>query len=261
MTRNYSCWQNLIMHDLRVTWSWACLNFCRVMARKLGDVRFNFCFRPQTPKYCPVIIRNKRKFFGKVRIWQNYTLLSSDVYVDLSDLTITLSRHDVRKLQKNSCKPDLLDTQKSWLDCEHVVITINQPSHLKNAFFYDVDVNRESLGCPEDFGTKFEIFRAKKSMLNFLFCVMNWLWISYAKASWWPQAADCLKGRPRKKICRYIWLVEKRILPLLYRSHLLWTELWGIFLAPTKKNLFSKALVTKLFVSPRGDSTAVIVHE
>ena len=156
---------------------------------------------------------------------------------------------------------NLLDTQKSWLDCEHAVITINQPSHLKNAFFYDVDVNRESLGCPEHFGTKFEIFRAKKSMLNFLFCVMNWLWISYAKASWWPQAADCLKGRPRKKICRYIWLVEKRILPLLYRSHLLWTELWGIFLAPTKKILFSKALVTKLFVSPRGDSTAVIVHE
>ena len=43
------------------------------------------------------------------------------------------------------------------------MITINRRNQLKNASFLDFEVDRESLECSEHFGTKFEIFRAKKS--------------------------------------------------------------------------------------------------
>ena len=56
--------------------------------------RQKFYFRPQGPKYCPIIFKNKGKFFEKIKIWQSYTQFSSDVEVNLSDLIITLSRND-----------------------------------------------------------------------------------------------------------------------------------------------------------------------
>ena len=70
----------------------------------------NFYFRAQAPKYCPIIFKNMGKFEGKRKIgsYKNYTLFSSDVEVDLSDFTITLSRNNKigSKTEKSQCKPD-----------------------------------------------------------------------------------------------------------------------------------------------------------
>ena len=70
----------------------------------------NFSFRPQAPKYWPIIFKNMRKCQGKIGIgsYKSYTLLSSDVEVDLSDFSITLSRNDriSSKTEKSQCKPD-----------------------------------------------------------------------------------------------------------------------------------------------------------
>ena len=77
---------------------------------KLDDICFKFLFRAQAPKYCPIIFKNMGKFQGKIKIgsYKSYTLFSSDVEVDLSDFTITLSRNNkiCSKTEKSQCKPD-----------------------------------------------------------------------------------------------------------------------------------------------------------
>ena len=79
--------------------------------KKLDDICFKSLFRAQAPKYCPVIFKNMGKLFqDEIRIGssKSYTLFSSDVEVDLSDFTITLSQNNkiCSKTEKSQCKQD-----------------------------------------------------------------------------------------------------------------------------------------------------------
>ena len=47
---------------------------------------------------------------------------------------------------------------------ERVDITVKRLNHSEYAHLKDVEVDRESLGSTEHFGTRFVIFRAKKLM-------------------------------------------------------------------------------------------------
>ena len=59
------------------------------MAKNGVTFASNIHFRPQAPKYCPILIY-RENFRENIC----YTLLSSGVEVDLSHLAITLSKND-----------------------------------------------------------------------------------------------------------------------------------------------------------------------
>ena len=79
----------------------------------------NVHFRPQAHKYCHIIFKKMRKYIGKIKILLSYTLLSSNVEVGVSSLTITLSRNDKAypKTEKK-CKPDFEIGAVTELNCE-----------------------------------------------------------------------------------------------------------------------------------------------